>query len=227
MALALCEQIGEDRLATWLDPIVAVIAADLGDDDAARTHAERAWERARQLNQLMLSAWALNALGYAAMQRGDLPGALAWYEQYVALVRDTENGVVRSIIMARAAEAFLLAGRVEDAAQLAEKAIAVTESAKAPHYAALARRVQAQVFAARGDHAAALRAFTEVIASFTQLGSRLELARTVYLRAALLLDRGESGEREAARADLVSARDNFVAMGAAHDRRRVEELLRE
>ncbi len=71
-ALELCDQIGEFRLATWLAPVAATIAADQGDDDAARDLAQRGWERAQQLRQLLLSAWALNALGYAAMLRGDL-----------------------------------------------------------------------------------------------------------------------------------------------------------
>ena len=91
----LCDQIGEFRLATWVGPMAATIAADQGDDYGARALAERGWARAQQLNQLLLSAWALNGLGYAAMQRGDLADSLAWYEQYVPLVRDTENGVAR------------------------------------------------------------------------------------------------------------------------------------
>ena len=43
------------------------------------------------------------------MLRGDLREALAWYEQYVPLVRDTENGVARLLILASAAEALLSA----------------------------------------------------------------------------------------------------------------------
>jgi hypothetical protein len=46
-ALAMCEQIGEARLATWLDPMAAIIAIDLGDDESARMHAQRGLERSR------------------------------------------------------------------------------------------------------------------------------------------------------------------------------------
>ena len=66
-ALAMCERIGEGRLATWIEPLAAQIAADLGDDAAARGHAERGWAQAEALNQLVLSALALNGLGQAAM----------------------------------------------------------------------------------------------------------------------------------------------------------------
>ena len=116
-ALELCEQIGEERLATWLDPMAAVIAVDLGDDDTARFHAERGWRRAAELNQVVLSSWALNALGYAAMQRGDVGEAVEWYDRYVALIRGTENRVAQNVVLARAAEAFFRAGRIDDASR--------------------------------------------------------------------------------------------------------------
>ncbi|HEY2970311.1 MAG TPA: AAA family ATPase [Casimicrobiaceae bacterium] len=221
-ALRLCEQIGEDRLATWLEPVAAAIAADMGDDTEARLHAERGWARARQLDQLLLSAWALNGLGYAAMQRGDLAEALEWYEQYVPLVRDTENAVARNLILGRAAEAFLRSGRVDDAARLVDQAMAVAVFAKAPHYHAIARRVQGQIFATLDKDDDALCAFDEVVATFEQAGSRLEHARALYHRAALRLN---GGEDEAARADAVRARNAFAAMGAVRDRDLAQELL--
>jgi tetratricopeptide (TPR) repeat protein len=226
-ALSMCEQIGEDRLATWLEPLVATISADLGDDAAARMHAERGWQRAKQMGQLMLSAWALNALGYAARLRGANDEAVQWYEQYVALVRDTENGVARNVVMACAAQAFLHAARVDDAARLVEQAVTVTQFAKSRHYLALARRVQGQVHVVRQEYDDALRAFDDAIATLTSIGSGLELARAMYHRAALRLTRGDAKEDEAARAEAARARDSFAAMGAVHDRALAEQLLRE
>jgi tetratricopeptide (TPR) repeat protein len=176
---------------------------------------------------LVLLAFALNARGYAAMQRGDGREALKCYEQYLSLVRNTENGVARNLILGRAAEAFLLAGRVDDAAQLVDQAIAAAEFAKAPHYLALAWRVQGQIFAVQQKGDDALRAFDDAIATFTQLGSRLELARAVYHRAALRLVRGDAKEHEAARADAARARDAFAEMGAVRDRMLAEQLLQD
>jgi tetratricopeptide (TPR) repeat protein len=224
--LALCDQIGEYRLATWLLPISSIIAADQGDDDAARALAERGWEHAQKLNQVVLSAWALNALGYAAMQRGDLRGALAWYEQYVPLVRDTENGVSRVLILGCAADAFFRACRMDEATALVAQAIAVAEFANAPHRLALARRVHAQILVAQRDFAGALRAFDDAIATFTRLGSGLELARARFHRAALRLAHGDANDHEAARADAGRARDAFAEMGAVHDRVLAEQLMR-
>ena len=224
-ALELCDQIGENRLATWLEPMVSVIAADQGDDDAARALAHRGWARAQELDQVVLSAWALNALGYAAMQRGDLGDALAWYQQYVPLVRDTENGVSRLLVMASAAEAFFRAGQIDEATRLAAQAIAVAEFANAPPRRAVARRVQGQILVAQHDFDGALRAFDEAIATFTPIASRLELARAVYHRAALLLARGEAQDHEPARAEAGRARDSFAELGAVHDRVLADQLL--
>ena len=94
-ALALANRIGESRLATWVGPVLACACADLGDDAAALAAAERNHARARELDQLLLTAWALHALGYAAMMRGDHAASLRWYEEYVPLIADTENGIAR------------------------------------------------------------------------------------------------------------------------------------
>ncbi|HSS70102.1 MAG TPA: AAA family ATPase [Casimicrobiaceae bacterium] len=222
-ALELAEQIGEERLATWIGPNAAAVAADLGDDEAAGQHAKRTWERAQRLQQLVLSAGALHALGYAAMQRGDLEAALEAYSQYVQLVRDTENGVARNLIMSSAAEAHLRAGKVDEAESLANKALEVAEFAKAPHYIALARRVLGQIHAARQRYDDAALAFGEAIAGFEKTASRLELGRALCYRASLRIDRGDAN---GARADASQARDLFAETGAMRDRERAEALLR-
>jgi len=118
------------------------------------------------------------------------------------------------------------AGRSDDAASLTERAIAIATTAGADHYRALARRVQGQLFAAKGDEVAALRAFEDAVAAFARIGSRLEHARALHQLAALRLARGAPGERDAALADAASAYEAFIAMGASPDRRMSESLLR-
>jgi tetratricopeptide (TPR) repeat protein len=226
-ALELSEQIGEERLATWLGPMAAIIAADMGDDDAATSHANRAWTRAQELGQLVLTAWAQNALGVAALRRGDVDGALRWYELYVPLVQDTENGVSRHLVMASAAEAFLRGDRVDEAAALAAQAIKLAEFARAPHFRAMGRRVEAEVLGARRRYDEALATFDEVIATFTEQGSGLELARARFRRAALLLAGGDEKKAPAARAEVARARDSFAGMGALRDRALADDLLRQ
>ncbi len=199
-----------------------MIVADLGDADTARMHAERGLARAGQTQQLVLSAWALHALGHAAMQRDDLTAAIHWFEQLVALARGTENRVPHNMMIASAAEAYLECGRFDEARQLTDAVRAVAELADSPQSQARATSVHARLLAALGQHASARKAFDEAVRTFTGLGSRLELGRTLYHRAVCRL---RHGEHEPARADALRARDLFAELGAVRDRERVERLL--
>ena len=224
-ALEMCGQIGESRLATWLDPMLAIVAADQGDNDAARGHSERGWARARELDQLVLTVWALHAAGHAAMQRDDVGDAIRWYEQYVPLVKETENGIVRNLILGSAAEAFLRAGRVDEAAKMVHQAIGVAEFAKAPHYLALDLRVHGQVLAVQEKFIDATKSFDRAIELFGETGSRLELSRARHHRAELQLLHGDASAQSMALAELVALRDAFADMGATHDSALVERRL--
>jgi tetratricopeptide (TPR) repeat protein len=223
--LEMCGQIGETRLATWLDPMLTIVTADLGDDDAARMHAERGWARAQGLDQLVLTTWALHAAGRAAMQRGDVVDAMRWYEQYVPLVRETENALSRNLMLGCAAEAFLHAGRVDEAARMVRQAIEIGEFAASPHYLGIACRVHGQILAAQERSTEALHAFSRAVALFEETGSRLELGRVLCRRAALTLVHGDASAQAAARSELAAARDSFAAMGAAHDLAKVQRQL--
>jgi tetratricopeptide (TPR) repeat protein len=173
---------------------------------------------------VVLSGWSLHAAGYAAMQRGDAAEALKWYEIYVPLVRETENGVVRNLGLGSAAAAFLSAGRLDDAAPLVEQAMALAEFARSPHHLGIAKRVQGQLLVAQGSFDDALQSFDAAIDLFRKIGSRLEFNRAVYHRASLQLARGDATRQAAARADAADARDAFAEMGAVHDRLKVEQL---
>ena len=224
-ALALCEQIGESRLATWIVPTLAMFEADAGSDDAARQTAERGWERAQRLGQIVLSTYALHGAGYAALQRGDFDVALRWYDQYLKLLQDTENRVARLLGGASAAEAYACAGRLDEATRLVDEARQLAEFAKSPHRVALARRVQGQIFVMQERYDDARGAFDEAVAIFGPLGSRLELARAIHHRAALGIARGDASESAGARREAARARDEFAAMGADGDCARAEQLL--
>jgi ATP/maltotriose-dependent transcriptional regulator MalT len=223
--LEMCAQIGETRLATWLDPMLSIVAADQGDDAAARMHAERGWARAQELDQLVLTVWALHAAGRAALQRDDVGDAMRWYEQYVPLVQETENALSRNLILGSAAEAFLRAGRVDEALRMVRQAIEIGEFADAPHYLGVSCRVHGQILVAQGNYPEALQAFGRAIDLFNNTGSRLELGRVLCHRAALNLVHGDTSAQAAARSDLAVARDSFAAMGAAHDLATVQRQL--
>jgi tetratricopeptide (TPR) repeat protein len=147
----------------------------------------------------------------------DVDEAVRLCAQYLPLVRETENGIVRNFILESAAEADLRAGRMNEAAAMVAQAIDVAEIAGAPHYLALDLRVQGQVFAAQGRIEDALASFDRAVALFEQTVSRLEGNRALHHRARLLLGHGGDTQRAA-------AREAFAAMGAVHDRERAERL---
>jgi class 3 adenylate cyclase/tetratricopeptide (TPR) repeat protein len=221
--LATSERIGEARLAIWLEAFLAVTLADVGDFEGAQTHAEQAHANAQRLNQIVLTAWAMNGLGYVASMRGDAAGAMRWYEPCEALVRETENGISRMLVMARAAEAFLRDGRLDDAERIAATALELGRFADAPHYQGLAHQMQGRILTARSLHAEARTALDAATRTFATLGSRLELARTVFSRA--LLD-ATIGAVEDATQHAAHARAEFAAMQAEPDRAQADAFLR-
>ena len=204
--------------------MAAIITADQGDDDAARLHADRGWTRARTLGQLVLTAWAQNASGVAALRRGDVDGALDWYERCLALVRDTENRVCRHLVMAGAAEAYLRAGRHAEASLLAAQAVELGESAKSAHFRAMGRRIEAELLFEQHRYDEGGRVFDEVVATFMAQGSALELARARLRRGELLLARGEERDAAEGNAEIARADEAFASLGALPDRALVERV---
>ena len=115
--------------------------------------------------------------GHAAMQRDDVGDALKWYEQYVPLVRETENARRANLVLGCAAEAFLRAGRVDEAARIgARRPSTIAEFAESPHYLGIAMRVQGQI-ARRAGKAAMTRCARSIGAIDAVRGDR-QPART-------------------------------------------------
>ena len=216
-SLSLADKLGEYRLAAWAGTVLVCALADLAHDDEARRTADESSTRARNLGQLLLSAWALHAQGYAALRRGDIATAIASYEQYAALVRDTENGVSKLLVMPDCADALACAGRGDEAWALAKTAISVAEFAVAPHRRAIAQRAQARVLVLRGERAAARALLDEAIATLEATDSQLERGRTLVVRS----------ELTKAADDLALARKLFEACGAVRDLQQVNQLLEE
>jgi predicted ATPase/class 3 adenylate cyclase len=217
-------QIGENRLMTWLDPSLAMAAADLGDDANAKIHAEQGWQRAKALDQKALTGWALIACWHVALQADDLAGALERHGQYLALVKSTENRVVKLVGLARAAEVSLVAKRIDEAERLAVEALAVAELAGAPHYRAMAQAVQGRIALAQGNHEGAATLLDAALHTYASAGSALEEARARVHRAAV---HRAAQESDAARAETGRARETFARLGAAHDLARADAFLAE
>lgn len=217
-ALELADQIGEGRLATWLEPLLALILVDGGDDAAARRHAEGGRRRAEALGQMLLLVWSLHALGYGCIQRREWDEAVACYGQAIDLWRPSENRTSVLMSAPSAAEAFLGAGRRAEARELIAQTLQLAEFAQAPNAYAQAQRLLGQVATLEARWEEAESAFDAAILAFARLESQLDLGRALFWRAKMWQERGRS---QPAQADAERARSLFAAMGARHDLERL------
>jgi len=221
-ALELCERMGETRLATWIEPSLAIIATDLGEDEVAERYARGGLQRGESLGQVALQSYSLHAMGYWHMRRLNWEESVRCYRQMIALLRPTENRIISVYSHAYVAEALLGSGLVTESMDLIDEAMVLAEFAQAEHLRTLSRRVQAQAFAKLGRLEEAVTAFEEAITDLNRLGSRLELGRAHYHRAKMWLERGEL---EPAGADAARAISILVECGARRDTKKAETLL--
>jgi hypothetical protein len=98
---------------------------------------------------------------------------------------------------------LIATGQLEEAEKRLEKTLAAARKSDMPHWEGMCLKVRAQLHAARSDGEAARKDYDAAIAIFEDLGSRIELGRTLVLR----------GEDE----DLQCARDLFQTCGASGD----------
>ena len=187
-------------------------------------YAQRGWERARGLGQLVLSGWALLALSHAALQREDIEAAQGWQAQFLTLLEGSENLIMTNIGFAHAAEIAVAAGRLDEAERVACAGLAISGAAGSPYFAALARAVLGRIALARGDPATAAREIDAAIAVYEATGSNLELGRARLHRAAVHV---AQNERDAARAAATLARDSLAGMSAVPDAARADAFLAE
>jgi DNA-binding SARP family transcriptional activator/tetratricopeptide (TPR) repeat protein len=208
---ALSEQVGEQWLLEWTDPLMAWIEADLGRDEAAYERAGAAQRGVDSAGHLVAQCFARHALAYYHVQRGEWAPAAALYDACAALWAPTDNRLARLMLGPNPALAKLKQGLVVEAAQEIAEYLRLAESAGAPHWIGCGRRVEGLVLAAQGQGAAAMRALDESVVVLERNESRLQLARSLYERARLQQD------AQAGHADLQQALGLFEACGAARD----------
>ena len=103
-------------------------------------------------------------------------------------------------------QSLIASGQLDEAEQRLETTLEATRRADMPHWEGMALTVRGQLHLARGDEDAALEDLDAAIEIFEELGSRLELARTLVVRAEVGENRND---------DIRRARELFEACGAA------------
>lgn len=218
--LEMAERIGEDRLATWLESMVAMALSDLARDEEAEQYARRGARRAEQLGQGSLRCWSLRALAYYALRRQDWPGVKEVHEEANAIWQPTENLLSGVLLGPWLAKAYMELGHPEKAIASLEDYTALVRSRQLSYYEALAQRVRGELLASQGDTARALTCLDSAIDTLTRRSTWLELGRTLEARGTL---QASLGAADRARADWTRARHLFQTAGAAHDLRHLLE----
>ena len=220
--LARAERIGEKRVAGLIRVMLSGIAREAGDGGASGL-AEQVLMEAKALELVHHQVEAHLALAEIAMREE------RWMEAYahgqaahdILRGRDARANPLRFAHVR--AEVLVRLERWDEALAAIEDAEERARFAQAPHHLALAMRVRA-LWTARTDPARARALFDEAIGAFQKLGSRIEVARTLYERGLL---RRREGDSEGARADFQRAVEMAKACGARPLMERAESAARE
>lgn len=195
--------------------------ASLGDGDAGIRYCQAGLDRAQDpLN----TAAALGFLGYAWLQKGDLPKAAGALEDSIRRLESAGMRQLQGWFSAFLAEAHLRAGRAEEALPIAEQAVAVTLEARFWYGLGLARRSLGMICHALGRHGEAQAHLREAIEVFQAHRVPFEVARTRLELALLAHDGGDSVE---AAMRLREAHGVFRELGAQRYVERAEQIARE
>ena len=130
------------------------------------------------------TAAALGFLGYAYLEKGDLPKAIEALEGSTQRLRQAGMQQLLGWFSAFLAEACLRSGRADEARDYADEALAVTEGVHFRYGSGMAQRALARIAQAEEDaegaetwHRAALESFQSIQALFEAGRTRLDLAR--------------------------------------------------
>ena len=138
-----------------------------------------------------------------AQLQGDHEAVLGYTNQAEKLLEGTDEFLQPVWVSPTRCQSLIATGQLDEAEQRLETTLEAARRADMPHWEAMALKVRGQLNAARGDEEAARKDFDATIEIFEKFESRLELGRTLVLRA---------GDE-----DLLRARELFQSCGATGD----------
>jgi tetratricopeptide (TPR) repeat protein len=208
--IELGSRLGDERLVVFLGSWKALIAVEAGRIDEAVEFAEQWLHRSAALGLKSGHAEALRVRAYVAQRAGDHAAAVEFALGNEKVLEGTDESVSPVWLNAVICESLIALDRLGEAEERNSRTLERARTAGMPHFEGLALRVRGRLHAARGDAVAARADLDAAEVLFEELESRIELARTLVLRATL-----EDGP--AADADRERARALFDACGAAAD----------
>jgi serine/threonine protein kinase/tetratricopeptide (TPR) repeat protein len=211
LSLEQAESTGERRLAVLAGAELANAYADKGDFDLASQLAEVAAERALELEQAYMIATAQDALAYLPELQGDWQKARAIRGVTVEAALGTDNRLIPMVNGPGLAEALLEAKQVDEADELVQGVLQISERNRYPVVAARALRVLGRIHAHREEFEQAAETFAEALMICEKWNSRLLAGRILLDWAAL---EAAQGSTEAAEGKLERALEIFESSGA-------------
>jgi len=149
--------------------------ASLGDWELGIEECRGGLERAQDpLN----TAAALGFLGYAYLEKGDLPQAIEALEESTQRLRQAGMQQLLGWFSAFLAEAYLRSGRPEEARDFAHEALAVTEGVRFQYGSGIAQRALGRIAQAEGNPEEAAVWLQESLESFRSIQAPFEAGRT-------------------------------------------------
>ena len=218
---ARARRIGETRVELLIQILQSGLATDLGFEEEGRKLADQALIESTRLGLVFHQVEAHRMLAHQDFGARSWSKVIEHREAALQILKDSDASNNHMWFSPMAAEALLELGRREEAERTIAEAIARSQVGPAPHYLALARRARARWLWA-DDRRAAGDLLDQVVAELESLGSRIELMRTLRLRAGW---RQERGDIEGGRADLERSLALAQECGAVRERERAEAAL--
>ena len=177
-----------------------------GRIDEAVPKADAAIERGDILGLKTGQFESRRARACIAQLRGDHEAVLDLAAQTEDLLEGTDESMFPIWWCPTTCRSLIATGKLDEAEQRLETTLEAAQRAGMPHWEGMALMVRGQLHVAQGNEKAALGDFDAAIEIFETLGSRLELARTLVVRAGLGANRAD---------DIRMANELFEACGVS------------
>jgi len=204
--LEMGDRLGDERLAIFLAGWKALIAAEQGRIDEAVPKADAAIERGDILGLKTGQFESRRARACIAQLRGDHEAVLDFAAQTEDLLEGTDESMFPIWWCPTTCRSLIATGKLDEAEQRLETTLEAAHRADMPHWEGMALMVRGQLHVAQGNEEAALGDLDAAIEIFETIGSRLELARTLVVRAGLGANRAD---------DIRMANELFEACGVS------------
>ncbi len=211
--LQLAEQTGAALPQGYLLTTLGELHIYAGEWEQAQQVLRRALILANRIDNHWLKAECYRDLGLMAMGQREFDQAQVFFTQALLLVQAMRANRVPQFTL-DLAEAHTELGQFFEALRLIDEAIAAAKQLQQQIVIAAAQRLRGKIFAVQADYPQAIAQFQESLAAVHELNDQLEVAHTLYEYGSMLLKRNAAGDREASRALLDKALENYQALNA-------------